>query len=215
MTDTLSKFIFEPLFIYIFFTMRRKEGNKEQDIITAAIEVFAQDGYHDAKISNIAELANVATGSVYLYFESKEDLLVKIFSGLWMKLISLVKSIYDRDDLTSIEKLDGFIDTVFDVFTSNPKLALLFVKEQPHFLQDKNNKLNNLYNNFLEIGEKILDDGVKNNSFNKNLDKNITKNFIYGGIRHLLHLWALNPNEFPLNKVRQDIKYVVKKGILI
>ncbi|BDQ01441.1 TetR/AcrR family transcriptional regulator [Ignavibacterium sp.] len=195
--------------------MRRKEGNKEQDIIAAAIEVFAKEGYHEAKISEIAELANVATGSVYLYFESKEDLLVKIFSGLWIKLISLVKSIYDRDDLSSIEKLEGFIDTVFDVFTSNSKLALLFVKEQPHFLQDKNNKLNDLYNNFLEIGEKILDEGSKNNSFNKNLDKSITKNFVYGGVRHLLHLWALNPNEYPLNKVRQDIKYIVKKGILI
>lgn len=193
--------------------MRRKEGNKEQDIITAAIEVFAQDGYHEAKISKIAELANVATGSVYLYFESKGDLLVKIFSDLWIKLISLVKTINERDDLSSTEKLEGFIDTVFDVFTANSKLALLFVKEQPHFLQDKDNKLNILYNNFLEIGEKILDDGVNNNSFNKNLDKKITKNFIYGGVRHLLHLWALNPNVYPLNKVRQDIKYIVKKGI--
>lgn len=195
--------------------MRKKEGNKEQDIINAAIEVFAKQGYHEAKISEIAAIANVATGSVYLYFESKEDLLVKIFSGLWMKLISLVKSIYDRDDLSSIEKLDGFIDTVFDVFTANSKLALLFVKEQPHFLQDKENKLNILYNNFLEIGEKIIDEGVNKNLFNRNLDKKITKNFIYGGVRHLLHLWAINPNEYPLNKVRQDIKYIVKKGITL
>lgn len=195
--------------------MRRKEGNKEQDIILAAIETFAKEGYHEAKISQIAELANVATGSVYLYFESKEDLLIKIFSDLWIKLISLVKSFYDRDDLTSIEKLDGFIDTVFDVFTANPKLALLFVKEQPHFLQNTNNKLNSLYNNFLEIGESILDEGVKSNTFNKNLNKSITKNFIYGGVRHLLHLWAINPDEYPLNKVRQDVKYIVKKGILV
>ncbi|WP_337866611.1 TetR/AcrR family transcriptional regulator [Ignavibacterium sp.] len=195
--------------------MRKKEGNKVQDIINAAIEVFAKQGYHEAKISEIAAIANVATGSVYLYFESKEDLLVKIFSGLWVKLISLVKSIYDRDDLSSIEKLDGFIDTVFDVFTANSKLALLFVKEQPHFLQDKDNKLNILYNNFLEIGEKIIDEGVNKNLFNRNLDKKITKNFIYGGVRHLLHLWAINPNEYPLNKVRQDIKYIVKKGITL
>lgn len=193
--------------------MRRKEGNKEQDIISAAIEIFAKDGYHEAKISKIAEIANVATGSVYLYFESKEDLLVKIFRDLWIKLIALVNAINQRDDLSSTEKLEGFIDTVFDVLTANSRLALLFVKEQPHFLQEKNNKLNILYNNFLEIGEKILDDGVSNNSFNKNLDRKITKNFIYGGVRHLLHLWALNPDEYPLNKVRQDIKYIVKKGI--
>ena len=193
--------------------MRRKEGNKEQDITTAAIEVFAEDGYHEAKISKIAELANVATGSVYLYFESKEALLVKIFSDLWIKLTALVNEINQRNDLSSTEKLEAFIDTVFDVFTANSRLALLFVKEQPHFLQEKDNKLNILYNNFLEIGEKILDEGVNNNSFNKNLNKKITKNFIYGGIRHLLHLWALNPDEYPLNKVRQDIKYIVKKGI--
>ena len=58
--------------------MRVKEGNKREDIIKAAIKVFAKNGFHNAKISKIAEVANVAAGSVYLYFKSKEDILYQI-----------------------------------------------------------------------------------------------------------------------------------------
>jgi len=66
--------------------MRVKEGNKERDIIVAAVKIFASMGYHNAKISKIAETAGVATGSVYVYFKNKEDVLLKIFSDLWNKM---------------------------------------------------------------------------------------------------------------------------------
>ena len=46
--------------------MRVKEGNKEKDIIEAAISIFAKDGYRNAKISKISDAAKVATGSVYI-----------------------------------------------------------------------------------------------------------------------------------------------------
>jgi len=57
--------------------MRTKEGNKEQAIVTAAINVFASVGYFDAKIHRIADNADIATGTVYLYFSNKEKILLK------------------------------------------------------------------------------------------------------------------------------------------
>ncbi len=63
--------------------MRTREGNKERAILEAAIAVFADHGYHGARVSAIARRAGVATGSVYLYFPNKEAILLRIFDDLW------------------------------------------------------------------------------------------------------------------------------------
>jgi len=105
--------------------MRVKEGNKEKDILEAAIKVFAEYGYHVAKISKIAEIANVATGSVYVYFKNKEDILLKIFANLWFELHKEFELLYKNSLLSQTEKLDGMIDLIFDVLTANRLLAIV------------------------------------------------------------------------------------------
>ena len=50
--------------------------DKKQRILLAGVQVFAEKGYTDATISEIASLANVADGTVYEYYKSKEDLLL-------------------------------------------------------------------------------------------------------------------------------------------
>src|SRR6059058_287638 len=52
---------------------------KRERILRAAIDVFAQNGYFNAKVSEIAKAAGVADGTIYLYFDGKEDVLITIF----------------------------------------------------------------------------------------------------------------------------------------
>src|SRR5450759_2683698 len=52
---------------------------KRERILRAAVDVFAQNGYFNAKVSEVARSAGVADGTIYLYFDGKEDLLVTIF----------------------------------------------------------------------------------------------------------------------------------------
>src|SRR5437870_6812810 len=53
--------------------------SKRERILRAATDVFAQSGYFNAKVSEIAKAAGVADGTIYLYFDGKEDLLITIF----------------------------------------------------------------------------------------------------------------------------------------
>src|SRR5438034_6452619 len=52
---------------------------KRERILRAAIDVFAQNGYFNSKVSEIAKAAGVADGTIYLYFDGKEDVLITIF----------------------------------------------------------------------------------------------------------------------------------------
>ena len=54
------------------------EGKRER-ILDAAIKVFAAEGFYNAKVSQIAHEAGVADGTIYLYFKSKDDLLISLF----------------------------------------------------------------------------------------------------------------------------------------
>src|SRR5690242_16891514 len=51
----------------------RRRARTKADILAAAREVFAEHGYHDASIAEIAERADVAVGTFYLYFHDKEE----------------------------------------------------------------------------------------------------------------------------------------------
>ncbi len=193
--------------------MRTKEGNKEQDIIEAAVKVFAEYGYHNSKISKIAEVANVATGSVYVYYKNKEDILLKIFEEIWRPLYTELVKISKNDSLSPSEKMDYLIDLVFDSFIENPAKALVFVNEQNHLIQRQPESFTNYYQLFMTEGENIVRSGIENGSFNS-IDLNIFKIFILGGLRNLLHQWGQNPKEFPLNQIRQNVKFFCKHGIL-
>src|SRR5437763_5776635 len=56
-----------------------KGTSKRERILRAAVDVFARSGYFNAKVSEIAKAAGVADGTIYLYFDGKEDVLVTIF----------------------------------------------------------------------------------------------------------------------------------------
>lgn len=193
--------------------MRVKEGNKEKDIIEAAIIVFAKYGYHGSKISKIAETANVATGSVYVYYKNKEDILLKIFSELWTRLYSELDIIASNSSISSIEKLDAMIDLIFDVFAEKPDLAMVFVNEQNHLERSNKKEFTNYYDKFLDKGEVIVRKGISEGLISENIDITIFRNFVFGAIRHLVHCWVRDPQIFTINKTRMNVKLFVKHGI--
>jgi len=70
---------------------------KREAILEAAIEVFAQKGFHAARISDVAQLAGIGKGTVYLYFSSKEDLLLSILQSYVDEALAFVEQLSEQD----------------------------------------------------------------------------------------------------------------------
>jgi TetR/AcrR family transcriptional regulator, fatty acid metabolism regulator protein len=194
--------------------MRKREGNKEQAILDAAVKVFAQHGYHRAKISSIAEHAGVATGSVYLYYENKEGILLKIFDKLWTELTDGLRIIVKRSDIDPSQKLDLVIDKLFDLFIANPALASVFVNEQYHLIKNKRGNVAKQYDDFLNLAEEIIREGVHKKMFNSDIDIKLFRHFITGGLRSVLRQWSEQSQTLTLHRLRQNVKYFIKHGLL-
>lgn len=194
--------------------MRKREGNKEKAILEASVKIFAQRGYHRAKISSIAEQAGIATGSVYLYFRNKETILLTIFDRLWIGLTDNLRNIVKQTDIDPSMKLDLVIDQFFDNFITNPSLASVFVNEQHHLIKDKRGNVAKHYNDFLDLAEEIIREGVQKKIFNPDVDIKLFRHFITGGLRSVLSFWSQQSHSLPLQRVRQNVKFFIKHGLL-
>ena len=194
--------------------MRKREGNKEKAILESAVKVFAQHGYHHAKISSIAEQAGIATGSIYLYYKNKEGILLTIFDKLWSELTDGLQKTVKRSDLDPLQKLDLVIDKLFDLFVANPALASVFVNEQHHLIKNRRGNIAKQYDDFLDLAEEIIREGVHKNKFNPDVDIKLFRHFITGGLRSVLRQWSDKPQTLTLHRVRQNVKYFIKHGLL-
>ena len=80
--------------------MNPHKAEKKREILEAAVQVFAQTGYHNAKMAKIAEVAGVGAGSLYLYYRNKEDILEQISINLWEELTDKLDLLAFWKDLT-------------------------------------------------------------------------------------------------------------------
>jgi len=85
-------------------TGKKNTNDKRRRIIQAAVRVFAHKGYSLAKISDIANQAKVATGTVYIYFESKDDLLQHCMNEVISTKLDAIKAMIDPG-IPAIEQL--------------------------------------------------------------------------------------------------------------
>src|SRR5438105_14230773 len=83
-------------------------GGKRERILSAAVHVFAEKGFFGAKVSEIAREAGVADGTIYLYFKSKDDLLICLFEDRMARINSALRESLARE-LTPTQKLRRFI----------------------------------------------------------------------------------------------------------
>ncbi|MGQ9684428.1 MAG: TetR/AcrR family transcriptional regulator [Anaerolineae bacterium] len=92
---------------------QRREAQRRQEILQAAMHVFAARGYHAATTREIAEAADVAEGTVFNYFPSKHDLLLAVFEAGARRMLAMVgrldPAVPLQEELTArLEKILGF-----------------------------------------------------------------------------------------------------------
>lgn len=103
---------------------------RRQDLIAAAIKVFAQKGINRTTVADITSAAGVAKGTFYLYFESKEHLLGALKEQLVEEILEHATGLYARvgkDDWDSL--LDATVDSMTDFFIDRKDMMQVMVQE--------------------------------------------------------------------------------------
>jgi TetR/AcrR family fatty acid metabolism transcriptional regulator len=193
----------------------RVSDDKAELILNAAIAVFAEYGYHQAKMAKIAEVAGVSAGSIYLYFKNKASLLSHIFEMTWEMMISITGDLKRRTDLTPPEKLDLLVDQHFDLFHLETELARVLVNEHYTWCQLAEVKFNASLDRYFANIDALLSEGQEEGTFNPHISAVTFRHVLFGGMRRLLEVWACAPDSLPIGRIRQDFKVLLKRGVLL
>ena len=102
--------------------------DKRRMILDAAVRVFARQGFHHCRVSDVADEAGVAYGLVYHYFNSKEEILNTLFLERWQIMLDAIGEI-DARDLPSRDKLRSVAGFIIDSYRHDPDLMKVIIVE--------------------------------------------------------------------------------------
>lgn len=132
-------------------------------IFQAAVEVFAESGFDQAKMDDIAQEAGVAKGTIYYHFKSKEELFVGLMNEGMEKLIDCVwRNIGLKQ--TPKEQLEALIYSQVHFFMQNGKLAKLLLNEA-FGTKERQRQFRAKIRDYLQLIEKILQAGCERGDF--------------------------------------------------
>lgn len=195
-------------------TMSPKQVSKRDAIINAAINVFARKGYMKAKISDVAKKAEVADGTVYLYFKNKDDLLINAMREMLEdKLIKIRKKI--AKEPTAREKLFKFAELQIDLYMKNPDVVRFMVVEirQSQEFYKKYPSYAPI-NEYLVYLETLVKDAIAEGSIRK-VDSKTLALMIMGTTDFALTQWTLGNSKLSLQEVTTNFIDIVRDGLKV
>jgi AcrR family transcriptional regulator len=163
-------------------------ADKRRLILDAAVRVFARQGFHQTRVSDIADEAGVAYGLVYHYFSSKDEVLNELFTERWSLLLGAVEEA-DRTGAGPREKLGAVAGFIFDSYRHDPELMKVIIVEVTRaansFGQTHLEQIRRAY----ESIAKIVADGQESGAFRGDVAPMFASMAFYGAIEQLLSGW--------------------------
>ena len=165
--------------------------DRRRQILDAAVRVFAHQGYHSCRVSDIADEAGVAYGLVYHYFRSKDEVMNELFTERWSLLLAAIDEA-DRSDGSGREKLDAVARFIVDSYRHDPELMQVIIVEVTRAANSFGRTHLPEINKAYEAIEKIIADAQKAGSFRAEIDPRLASMFFYRGVEQLLSGWIFD-----------------------
>jgi AcrR family transcriptional regulator len=161
---------------------------KRRVLLDAAVRVFAQRGYHGARVGDIAEEAGVAHGLLYHYFSSKEEVLHTVFRENWGELLERFRAVEAADESAG-EKLAGIAKILLRTWRNDRDLVTVMVREVARSpqLQDQVDEVGEAF----AIVQRVVEQGQDDGSFRRDVDARLASWMVYGGLEEILTGWVL------------------------
>jgi TetR/AcrR family fatty acid metabolism transcriptional regulator len=190
----------------------RKE-EKRSRILAAAVRLFAGDGFYRTRIGDIAKTANVATGTVYTYFESKEKILDAIFEDSMEQFLALGKEDMAGAE-TALERLQRIVELHLTNLGRDRELATVFQIELRHSARfmDVYSRSRQLREYFSRVAA-ILEQGKEEGTVRRDLDVWFATKALFGILDEAATNWVLSDRNYRLTSDAGRIIDFALKGL--
>jgi TetR/AcrR family transcriptional regulator, fatty acid metabolism regulator protein len=189
-----------------------RDPAKPQQIIDAAIRVFARSGYYNSRVSDIAREAGIASGTIYLYFKTKDQILVTLFREKMAEWVAYVREEIAAEP-DAIGKIRRLVALHFHVLEQRPDLAEVVQVElrQGHkFFRGASAREVSAY--FDLIGS-ILQQGIAAGQFRQDLSVKIATKVLFGAMDQVATSWVLGKRGYRLSDSAGPVTSMFLTGV--
>jgi TetR/AcrR family fatty acid metabolism transcriptional regulator len=177
------------------------KNDKQEMIIDAALEVFREKGYANARMADIARRAGVSYGLVYHYFGSKEVLFDLIVETWWSDLYTMMEREKGSNEIFR-EKLLNIIHFFLNTYVQKPNLISIFVSEVCRSSVYHTEEGLARFLKFFSLCEDIMNEGQSRGFLSKGISSHHLTYIFYGAIETFISVMVLGRE--PLTKKRQE-----------
>lgn len=162
--------------------------DKRQVILDAAVRVFARQGFHTCRVSDIADEAGVAYGLVYHYFSSKEAILDTLFLGRWEVMLDAIRAV-DASELDPRQKLRSIASFIVESYRHDPDLMKVIIVEVTRAANTfGRTHFNRILAAYEAIAQIVLQ-AQRQGQFRREIDALFAAQAFYGLIEQVLTQW--------------------------
>jgi TetR/AcrR family transcriptional regulator, fatty acid metabolism regulator protein len=190
-----------------------RQHKKRERILDAAVHVFAKHGFYATRVSDIAKAAEVADGTIYLYFASKEEVLRSVFESRVERLLETVRADLPKQP-SAANKLSAIISMQLGLLESERELAevitvitrqsakLMREYAAPKFLA------------YLDLIAAVVAEGQASGEFRKDLRPQWVARIVFGALDGLTMIWALGKaDKGGLSRAAEQASSLILAGI--
>ena len=139
---------------------------RKTQILTAATKVFTEQGFSDARMDDIVAESGLSKGALYWYFDSKESIIVSILDQVFDWETAHLRELLEREE-TAQMMLKVFVESTIKDLEKMKPLMPIFIDFWSLSVRKKtiNQAIKRYYQNFLDLIEPIIEQGIKRGEF--------------------------------------------------
>jgi TetR/AcrR family fatty acid metabolism transcriptional regulator len=177
---------------------------KRERILDAAVKVFAAEGFYNAKVAQIAQEAGVADGTIYLYFKSKDDLLISLFEDRMEGINGNLRRALEASP-TAADKLRTVVRLHLELVEQNRHMAEVICVELRQSSKFIKEYANPKFGEFLRLIAGAITDGQRSGELRADMDPPMVARAMFGALDELALAWLVR------GKDRIDIPRAVEQ----
>jgi TetR/AcrR family transcriptional regulator, fatty acid metabolism regulator protein len=187
-------------------------SDKRDAILRAATKVFAQNGYFQSQVADVAKAAGVAAGTVYLYFKSKDDLLVSIFERSMNEVLAEGRAAIDGV-ADPAQRLRQLARLHLGRLGRDRDLAVVFQVELRHSVKFMERFSESFLQDYFMLIRRAIADGQQRGAFRKDLSATTATKIFFGALDEMATNWVLSRRKYDLTAEADAVVDLFLNGV--
>lgn len=188
-------------------------SGKRERILDAAVKVFAQEGFYNAKVAQIADLAGVADGTIYLYFKSKDDLLISLFEDRMERINQNLRTALASES-SALARLRRVVKLHLELIEQNRHMAEVIcveLRQSGKFIKEYKNPK---FADFLRLIAGAVAEGQAAGELRKDVDPALIARALFGALDEISLAWLVKGKEkMDLSRAAEQLSHLFLDGL--